>query len=222
MRIEHIIFDCDGVLIDSEEISMRIDQALLAENNVMISEADMHLRFVGTTFQAMIDAIEAEKGFKLPVDLEQRKDHLMLEAYRRELKPIAGVAAALNAIALPKSIGTNGPRDRALFALQVAGISQHFDTRLTTFEDVEHGKPAPDVYLLAAKRAGFAPHQCLVIEDSLTGVIAAVAAGCPTVGFTGAHLHRKEHGNELLALGAFRILNEMRDLPALVQTLHPT
>ncbi len=217
--IRHIIFDCDGVLIDSETISMKIDQALLAGNGIMISEADMHQRFVGTTFQAMIDEIEVGTGVKLPSNLEERKDQLMIEAYRRELKAIAGVAAALAAISLPKSIGTNGPRSRALLALQLTGISQHFGDNLTTFEDVAHGKPFPDVYLLAAKRSGFAPGECLVVEDSLTGVTAAVAAGCYTLGFTGSHLHRSDHAKALLGLGAKRVFNDMAELPGIIRNL---
>jgi HAD superfamily hydrolase (TIGR01509 family) len=219
LKIKHIIFDCDGVLIDSEEISMRVDQALLAENQVMISEADMHRRFVGTTFQAMVNEIEAEYAIELPADLEQRKDQVMIEAYRRELKAITGVSDALDVITLSKSIGTNGPRRRALLALDITQLAKHFGARLTTFEDVTHGKPAPDVYVLAAERAGFPPQHCLVVEDSLTGVTAAVAAGCPTVGFTGTHLHRDQHGQKLLELGAFRLLADMSDLPALVLEL---
>lgn len=219
MTLRHIIFDCDGVLIDSEEISMRTDQALLAECNVLISEAEMHRRFVGKTFQAMVDEIEAERGILLPRDLEARKDEVMVAAYRRELKAISGVADALSAIDLPKSIGTNGPRARALLALEVTGLKPHFGERLTTFEDVERGKPFPDVYLLAAKRAGFSPTDCVVVEDSLTGVMAAVAAGCVTLGFTGAHLHRTEHALQLSNLGARKVFHDMIDLPKIIRSL---
>lgn len=219
MTFKHIIFDCDGVLIDSEEISMRTDQALLAACDVHISEAEMHRRFVGKTFQAMIDEIEIEHGQKLPIDLEARKDDIMVEAYKRELKPIAGVAEALASIDLPKSIGTNGPRARALLALEVTGLKPHFGERLTTFEDVARGKPFPDVYLLAAERAGCNPSQCVVVEDSLTGVTAAVAAGCLTLGFTGAHLHRSEHALQLADLGAARVFHDMRDLPEIIRLL---
>jgi len=219
VTIRHIIFDCDGVLIDSEQISMAIDQRLLAENGVVISEAEMHQRFVGKTFQGMIDELEAETGRKLANDLEARKDDLMLEVYRRELKPIAGVPAALDRIALPKSIGTNGPRHRAMEALKIVGIDQHFGTRMTTFEDVVHGKPAPDIYLMAAKRAGLTPGECVVVEDSLTGVAAAVAAGCVTLGFTGSQVHRSEHGFKLVDLGAVAVFADMQALPELLARL---
>jgi HAD superfamily hydrolase (TIGR01509 family) len=215
----HIIFDCDGVLIDSEEISMRTDQALLARNGVQISEQEMHRRFVGKTFAAMVEELEAERGIRLPTDLEARKDEIMLDLYRRKLQPVAGIREALDAITHPKSIGTNGPRHRALLALEVTGIAHHFDGRLTTFEDVTRGKPFPDVYLLAAERAGFPPSECLVIEDSVTGVAAAVAAGCPTLGFTGSHLHRTEHALALTQLGARRVFNDMAELPDILNRL---
>jgi HAD superfamily hydrolase (TIGR01509 family) len=216
MTIQHIIFDCDGVLIDSEEISMAVDRRLLAENGVHLSEGEMHQRFVGKTFKAMITEVEALSGRVMPPDLEARKDVIMLEAYARELKPIAGVPQMLDAIALPKSIGTNGPRARALQALRIVGIDRHFGERLTTFEDVVHGKPAPDIYLLAAKRAGFAPHDCAVVEDSVTGVAAAVAAGCITFGFTGSQVHRSEHALKLVELGAHAVFDDMAKLPGLL------
>jgi HAD superfamily hydrolase (TIGR01509 family) len=219
VTIKHVIFDCDGVLIDSEEISMRIDRALLAENDVHISEAEMHHRFVGKTFAAMVREIESERGMRLPADLEARKDVVMVEAYHQGLKALTGVAQALEAIDMPKSIGTNGPRARALLALNVTGIRHHFGDRLTTFEDVERGKPFPDIYLLAAHRAGFEPAECLVVEDSVTGVTAAVAAGCPTLGFTGAHLHRAEHALTLTERGAFQVFHVMADLPGIVGNL---
>lgn len=216
MTLRHVIFDCDGVLIDSEVISMAIDQRLLAEHGVVISEAEMHRRFVGKTFQGMIDEVVAERGCVLPDDLEARKDVLMLEVYRRELKAITNLPEALNAIALPKSIGTNGPRARALEALRIVGIDHHFNERMTTFEDVVNGKPAPDIYLLAAQRAGFAPSACAVVEDSITGVMAAAAAGCMTFGFTGSQLHRTEHALKLAELGAHVVFDDMADLPGLL------
>jgi HAD superfamily hydrolase (TIGR01509 family) len=216
MTIKHIIFDCDGVLIDSEEISMEIDRLLLAENGVHMSEGEMHQRFVGKTFTAMVREVEAQCGYALPVDLEARKDGMMIDIYKKQLKAIAGVPEMLDAVQLPKSIGTNGPRARALQAIEIVGIKQHFGERMTTFEDVKNGKPAPDIYLLAAKRAGFAPHDCAVVEDSVTGVAAAVAAGCITFGFTGSQAHRSEHALKLVELGATAVFDDMAKLPALL------
>jgi HAD superfamily hydrolase (TIGR01509 family) len=217
--ISHVIFDCDGVLIDSEAISMDIDTALLAEQGIHLSKDEMHHRFVGTTFAAMISAIEQDHGKKLPADLSARKDALMLEHYRRELQPVAGVLPMLKQLPLPCSIGTNGPRARALEALDITGLRPFFADRLTTFEDVVHGKPAPDIYELAARRAGFPPGACVVVEDSVTGVTAALAAGCRVIGFTGVAHDRKAKARELAGLGLATIISSMDELIPTIATL---
>lgn len=217
--IRHLIFDNDGVLIDSEGISMRVDAHLLAASGAVLSEDDLTRRFVGRTFSAMVAELEAELGIVLPADLEAQKDRLMLDAYRRELQPVAGVPDMLRAIGMPKSVGSNGPRARIEFAFALTGLAGYFDRRITTFEDVRCGKPAPDIYLLAAKRAGCAPSECLVIEDSLTGVTAARAAGCLVAGFTGTHHDKESHGSCLLSHGAFATFDDMAELPDLVASL---
>lgn len=218
MSLRHIIFDCDGVLIDSEDISMVIDQRLLAQNGAELSLPEMYRRFVGKTFAAMVQEIEDEFGLTLPADLELRKDGLMLAEYRKSLKPIDHIAVALDEIDLPKSIGTNGPRARALEALKMVGIDHHFGSRITTFEDVQNGKPAPDVYLLAAGRAGFTPAECAVVEDSVTGMLAAARAGCKTFGYTGSHAHDPHHADRLKHAGAQVTFNDMRQLPGLIRS----
>ena len=116
--IAHVIFDCDGVLIDSEKISMAVDMALLVENGINLTEAEMYLRFIGPTFEDMVAELEREHKKILPPDLSARKDVMMLELYRRDLKPVPGVIPMLNKLKLPRSIGTNGPRERAMEALR--------------------------------------------------------------------------------------------------------
>ncbi|MEQ1520634.1 MAG: HAD family phosphatase [Aestuariivirga sp.] len=217
--ISHVIFDCDGVLIDSEKISMAVDMALLAENGIHISEAEMYLRFIGPTFEDMVAELEHEHKKTLQPDLAARKDGMMLELYRRDLKPVPGVLSMLQNLALPISIGTNGPRDRALEALRLTGLSPFFGDRLTTYEDVKNPKPAPDVYLLAAKRAGFNPAHCLVVEDSVTGATAALAAGCKVIGFTGVAHDPPAKARELKALGVSRVIHDMGELLAAISPI---
>ncbi len=207
--ISHVIFDCDGVLIDSEVISMDVDIALLAQSGIHLTAADMHRRFVGTTFEDMVKQVEQEFGVSLPRDLSARKDDLMLDLYRRELKPVTGVVPMLRTPGLPKSIGTNGPRHRALEALKITGLEPFFGDRLTTFEDVKFGKPAPDIYALAAFRAGFAPGKCVVVEDSVTGATAALAAGCHVIGFTGVTHDASAKANALKQLGVYSVVDDM-------------
>jgi HAD superfamily hydrolase (TIGR01509 family) len=210
--ISHVIFDCDGVLLDSEKISMDVDLALLAENGIDFTEDEMHRRFVGTTFESMIAEMEVEFGKSLPKDLGCRKDVLMLDHYRRELKTVPGVAALLRQLDIPKSIGTNGPRHRALEALRITGLEPFFGDRLTTFEDVKCGKPAPDIYQLAAFRAGFAPNRCLVVEDSVTGVTAALAAGTRVIGFTGVAHDPVSKAKALKEMGVSTVVHTMEEL----------
>ena len=217
--ISHVIFDCDGVLLDSEKISMDVDLALLAENGIDFTESEMHHRFVGTTFEAMIAEMEVEFGKPLPRDLGERKDALMLERYRRDLKTVPGVVPMLQQLRLPKSIGTNGPRHRALAALRMTGLEAFFGDRLTTFEDVKHGKPAPDIYQLAAFRAGFAPDKCLVVEDSVTGVTAAVAAGTHVIGFTGVAHDPVSKAKALKELGDLQVVHTMDELASAIAAL---
>jgi HAD superfamily hydrolase (TIGR01509 family) len=214
--ISHVIFDCDGVLIDSEKISMAVDRALLAENGIHLTEAEMYFRFVGPTFEDMVAGLEREYKKTLPTDLSARKDGMMLELYRRDLKPVPGVIPMLRKLALPKSIGTNGPRDRALEALRITGLEPFFGDRLTTYEDVKNPKPAPDVYLLAARRAGFTPAHCLVVEDSVTGATAALAAGCKVIGFTGVAHDPVAKAKELKERGVSHVIHDMGELLAAI------
>jgi HAD superfamily hydrolase (TIGR01509 family) len=212
---DHMIFDCDGVLVDSEPISMRIDVELLAEHGFEIPVAEAHRRFVGKTFEAMLREIEAESGFRFPNDFAAQKNQRIRETFERELKAVEGIDDALTAIALPKSIASNSARDRVALSLRIAAIERHFGGRIITPIDVKHPKPAPDVFIKAATRAGHDPSRCIVVEDSATGVTAAVAAGCRVLGFVGTHEHPREHAERLMAIGAAAVFDHMRELPAL-------
>ena len=191
---------------------MDVDIALLAENGITLTEAEIHHRFVGTTFEAMVTELEREYKRPLPPDLSARKDGMMLDLYRRNLKPVPGVIPMLHKLALPKSIGTNGPRDRAMEALRITGLAPYFGDRLTTYEDVQNSKPAPDIYLLAAQRASFKPAHCLVVEDSVTGATSALAAGCKVIGFTGVAHDPMAKAEELKNLGISHVIHDMGEL----------
>ena len=213
----HVIFDCDGVLVDSEPLSMKIDVEILAENGVVMSEADAHQRFVGKTFAAMLDEIRRDFGVSFPADASEQKDLRLLQLYVRELKVVEGIVPALEAL-MPQhfSVASNSPFDRVEAALRITHLTRFFGNRITTFEHVARGKPEPDVFIEAARRAGYAPGDCIVIEDSVTGVTAAHRAGCRVLGFTGTHPHPVEQAGKLLAAGAATTFRAMRDLPGLV------
>lgn len=217
MTIEHIVFDCDGVLVDSEPLSMRIDVAILAEHGIIMSESEAHARFVGKTFAAMIDDMSREYGVTFPEGLSADKDRRLLELYQRELRAVEGIAAALAAIGrFDHSVASNSPAERVATSLRLAGLTPWFGDRITTFEHVRHGKPEPDVFIEAAHRAGLSASRCLVIEDSVTGVTAASRAGCTVLGFTGTHGEPEAQGRRLLEAGAAIVFPRMPELPGLV------
>jgi len=215
--VAHVIFDCDGVLVDSEPLSMKIDVEILAENGVVMSEAEAHQRFVGKTFAAMLDEIRRDFGVSFPADASEQKDIRLLQLYARELKVVEGVLPALEAL-MPQhfSVASNSPFERVEAALRITHLTRFFGNRITTFEHVARGKPEPDVFIEAARRAGYAPEDCIVIEDSVTGVTAAHRAGCRVLGFTGTHPQPQEQAGKLLAAGAATTFHAMRDLPGLV------
>ena len=214
----HLIFDCDGVLVDSEPLSMQIDVEILAESGVVISEAEAHARFVGKTFAAMLDEMAREHGVRFPVDASARKDLRLLALYERELQAVDGVRQALEALGPRQhSVASNSPAGRVETALRIVRLTPWFGNRITTFEHVAAAKPAPDVFIAAARRAGYAASNCIAIEDSVTGVTAAQRAGCHVLGFTGTSPHPREQAAKLLQAGAARVFAHMAELPGLVE-----
>jgi HAD superfamily hydrolase (TIGR01509 family) len=219
MQPAHIIFDCDGVLVDSEPLSMRIDCQILREAGVPMDEAEAHRRFVGKTFAAMIAEVARQYGAVFPEDVSAAKDRRLLALYQSDLRPVAGVAATLQAIGGAPSVASNSPADRVREALRLTALTPYFADRIVTFEHVKRGKPEPDVFIEAARRAAADPSTCLVIEDSITGVTAAARAGCKVLGFTGTHPHADAHGHALAAAGAAAVFGDMLALPALLAEL---
>jgi HAD superfamily hydrolase (TIGR01509 family) len=215
MTPRHIIFDCDGVLVDSEPISMRADVEILKQHGFTISEREAHERFVGKTFQAMLDDIAANEGVTFPPGLSDQKNRMMEELYLTELRIVPGVIDVLNHLkrkGIGISIGSNSPRARVELALKLMGITRYFSA-ITSVADVAEGKPAPDIFLRAAEIAGVAAADCMVVEDSTTGVTAAVAAKMRTLGFVGTHHEPERQAGALKKLGAFAVLKRMDSLP---------
>lgn len=216
-----IIFDCDGVLVDSEPLSMRVDVEILSENGVVMSLDEAHHRFVGKTFAAMLDEVEREFGVRFPPDASADKDRRLLDLFARELQPVPGVKQAMSAIGGRFSVASNSPAERVAEALRITGLAAFFDSRITTFEHVKRGKPAPDVFIEAARRENAAPSQCIVIEDSVTGVTAAATAGCRTLGFVGTHPEPALQAERLKKAGAVKVFETMDVLPRLVSEILP-
>ena len=218
MKSHHLIFDCDGVLVDSEPLSMKVDVQILAEHGIRMSAEEAHQRFVGRTFAAMLEEMGQEHGVSFPADTSNQKDRRLLELYARELVAVDGVEAALKALEPQHfSVASNSPCERVETALRITHLTQFFGNRITTFEHVARGKPEPDVFIEAARRAGYAPVDCIVVEDSVTGVTAAKRADCFVLGFTGTNPHPDEHAAKLQAAGAHATFRHMAELPPLAR-----
>jgi len=210
-HISLVIFDCDGVLVDTERIAVRIDVAVLAELGWKMSEAEVIERFMGKSDDAMTREIEAHTGRKLPEGWEAPFRHLYREAFAAELTPVPGVVEALDAITLPTCVASSGTHEKIRYTLGLTGLYDRFAGRIFSVDDVRRGKPAPDLFLHAAGRMGAVPERCAVVEDSPYGVQAARAAGMRAFGYAGGLIPRRAlEGPHTV------IFDDMRDLPRLL------
>ncbi len=183
--VELLIFDCDGVLIDSERLAVKVDVKALAELGWPLSEAEVIARFVGRSDLDTRREIEAHLGRRLPAEWQDQLDRRYRAAFAAELTSVPGVPEVLQRIALPTCVASSGTHEHLRYALSLTGLYDHFRGRVFSADDVAAGKPAPDVFLHAAREMGVEPARCIVVEDSLNGVLAARAAGMRVLAFTG-------------------------------------
>lgn len=185
VSLELVIFDCDGVLIDSERLAVKVDAEVLGELGWPLTEAEVIERFVGRSDRDTKAAIEAQLGRALPGDwLEQLKLRYK-EAFAAELAPVPGVLEALERITAPTCIASSGTHEHLRYTLELTGLYDRFAGRIFSAEDVARGKPAPDLFLYAADCMGAAASGCVVVEDSRSGVEGARAAGMRVLAFAG-------------------------------------
>ncbi len=211
-----IIFDCDGVLIDSEPISCGIQAAVLTRLGYVTSSQDIMRRFTGVTTPEMYATIEEEWGRRLPEGFEREVKALIETAFREHLKIIPGVGEALSAVALPNCVASSSSVEKLRLGLEIVGLYERFAPNVFSAAQVARGKPAPDLFLFAANNLGVAPSECLVIEDSVAGVKAAKAAEMRVFGFCGGAHCVPGHDSMLIDAGADLVFATMLDLPTLV------
>ena len=209
-----VIFDCDGVLVDSEIISVTVDQEVLADLGWSISRDEIIERFVGRSHAHFLEVVEEHIGRKLPNDWEDAYQHLYREALARDLQLVDGIVEALNSINRPTCVASNGSHNKMEFTLKLAGLWPRFEGRIFSAADVPHGKPAPDLFLHAASVLGFQPSECVVVEDSPAGVQAALAANMKVIAYAGGISPRKELIGESVTL-----IEHMGELPQAIEGL---
>ena len=209
--LELVIFDCDGVLIDSERIAVRTDVKVIAKLGWALTEAECIERFVGLSDKTIKAAIEAHLGRPLSDDWDAEFQPLYRDAFAAELTPVPGVVDALDRITLPTCVASSSSHDKLRFTLGLTGLYERFAGRIFSAYDVARGKPAPDLFLHAASRMGVPPAACAVVEDSRYGVEAARAAGMRAFGFAGGLTPAA-----WLEGPGTMVFRDMRELPALL------
>jgi HAD superfamily hydrolase (TIGR01509 family) len=209
-----VIFDCDGVLVDSERIAVSIDLEVLAYFGIRMSESEVVERFVGRSESVMRQAVEEQLGRSLPDDWDDRFRHWYDDAYESELAPVEGILDALDRIQSRclTCVASSSEPDSLRHKLTLTGLLGRFNGSVFSAAEVMNGKPAPDVFLYAADRMGVAPARCAVVEDSPYGVQAARAAGMEAFGYTGGVTNANA-----LAGGGATVFADMRELPRLMR-----
>jgi len=213
-----LIFDCDGVLVDSEPLACQVDADVLTALGLPYTADDIARQFVGKSIRDMIARIEADHGRRLPGDFAEQINRALFARFETDLRPIAGVREAILSLPYRRCVASSSVPERIALSLRVTGLADVFDDIFSATQ-VARGKPAPDLFLFAADRMGAKPEECLVVEDSPAGVQAAVSAGMRVIGFTGGGHCGPQHGETLRQAGAPVMISRMADLPEAVRTL---
>lgn len=213
-----VIFDCDGVLVDSEPISVAVLLEVFAEAGVPVGEDVAYSRFLGRSMASVAAIMEDEFGLAItPLHLESIRLRLY-ERFLDELMPIPGIAETLDTLTVARCVASSSQPERIALSLEITGLLERLAPHLYSSSMVKHGKPAPDLFLHAAGAMGCDPARCLVIEDSPAGVEAAQRAGMKVFAFTGgAHAGRSGLRNALAPLYPDLIFDDMRLLPSLLR-----
>lgn len=212
-----VIFDCDGVLIDSEPISLACLTAGLNQIGVAIDVETVRVRFAGTSMPSIMATIEGETGITAPEGFVAAVKADTLRAFDERLAAMPGIAEAVASLSLPFCVASSSDPVRLRHSLGLTGLLPLFEGRVFSSTMVARGKPAPDLFLYAAAEMGIEPAACLVIEDSVPGVTAAVAAGMRVAGFTGGgHWQHDRSGRDLAVAGASPIFSDHRELAGIL------
>ena len=206
-----VIFDCDGVLVDSEPIAARLTAEAVSELGWQMSPELAKAEFLGDTFVNIIRRVEEKLGRRVPEDWPARSQRNLLAALARDLTPVAGVQSAIERLVaegIALAVGSQGSHEKMQITLAVTGLLPFFEGRIFSASQVERPKPAPDLFILAAGTLGFPASQCVVVEDSTKGVKAALAAGMRVFGYTASV------GRDAIVHAGAEPIDDLSELPA--------
>jgi HAD superfamily hydrolase (TIGR01509 family) len=211
-----IIFDCDGVLVDSEVISCSVHAEVLTRNGYPITSEQVFDRFLGRSARQAVIEVEAELGRRLPDDFDAQLKGQIYSTFRESLAPTPHIHEALAAITQPVCVASSGSHERMRISLGCTSLYDRFAPNIFSSSEVRNGKPAPDLFLFAAERMAIAPGRCVVVEDSVSGIAGAIAAGMTVLGYCGGSHCRPGYADTLRRAGATATFADMRELPKLI------
>ncbi len=218
--IDLIIFDCDGVLIDSEIISMRCLVEGLGAIGYQVDPRAATERFVGRSWISIVNMIEADWGRALPSNFAEEIDQLTMSEMATELDPIPGIASVLAALNHARCVASSSSMAWIRQGLTSTGLISYLEPHLFSASMVENGKPAPDLFLHAAEKMDVPSDRAVVVEDSVPGVQAGAAAGMTVIGFAGgSHIVDPDHAVKLRSVGARYVIDDMMALPGLLEEI---
>jgi HAD superfamily hydrolase (TIGR01509 family) len=213
-----VIFDCDGVLVDSEPLSVRVLVDALARKGLVMEEEEAYRRFLGRSLATVTTAMRDEFGVEADAAFLEDMRHDLYRRFRTELKPVNGVPETLDRLALPRCVASSSQPERIRLSLTLTGLIHQFDPHIFSASMVTHGKPAPDLFLHAAGQMGVAAENCVVVEDSPAGIEAAHRAGMTVFAFVGgSHGSAPGYRERVSALRPDAEFDAMTDLLHLVR-----
>ena len=213
--VEYVIFDCDGVLVDSEILASRTVLEMLAPYGFTMDPEEYGRRYTGKVEEDIIDIVRKEYNITLPDDFLPQLRLAIERRLDRDLQPISGMKEVIGDLSLPTAVVSNSRSPRVVASLKTAGLTALFGDALFAVDMVERPKPAPDIYQYAARQLGVLPSECLVVEDSPSGVTAARRAGMTVIGFLGASHILSGHEETLKQVGAWTTVADAEALRTL-------
>ena len=210
--VQAVIFDCDGVLVDSETLGNQVLAKAVRDLGLSLTLRQAQAAFKGQSMSTCVAILEQWLGGPLPPDFVTTVRSEMATVFRQQLRPVAGIETVLQQMRLPFCVASSGPREKIELTLGVTGLLPYFVGRIYSAYEVGSWKPAPDLFLHAARRMGVVPGSCAVVEDSVSGVQAGLAAGMTVFGYA-----RPQDKSDLHAAGA-HVFDDMLKLPQLLHT----
>ena len=207
MALPLIIFDCDGVLVDSEKLAIQIDQAMLADLDLNFSLPEVIEKFVGKSDLQFKAEVELLLGKPLSKSWIENLNEQYRLRFEKELKPVSGIYEVLENLKQPFCVASSGTPEKIRNSLRITGLLRFFEGSIYSAVDVANGKPAPDLFLYAASQMGYAPNDCIVVEDSVTGVQAGLGAGMSVIAYSGSVTAR-----EKLQFPGVKVISTMDEL----------